>query len=482
LLIAFAIYIVVLYGLAWRAAQAVHTVEDFVLAGRCLPLGISAMTLVATWFGTESMLTVTNEVAASGIRQAVMDPVGIAVCLALAGSFLAGPIWRMQIATLGDFFRLKYGPTAEKVSTWIIVPSYFGWIATQMTALAMVLQIFLGCPFELGIVLVAIIGSGYCLLGGMLSVSWIDVFQLVLIAFGLIILTGAAVWELTETSWSDGMSRVWWNAPRGHWHLSNPESMATDWSLAIGALAIGALGNLPTQDLFQRILASKSDRIAIRACWIAAIVYLGIGSLPVIVGMVAACLGNPDWTSAPDILSKLAIEHLNFPAQVAFLLAILSAALSTFASAVMSPAALVSFNLLTPMLEKSQVKLSQNQQLTLQRGSIVVIVVIALGVCFLGRSAYELLQASYAVCFVSLTVPLLVGIYANRLSEVAAVICMLVGFAVWALHFFLDWSFFLQPWLEARCPLPQECVAGMLGGMAYWLVQKQVKAKLSEGI
>jgi len=56
--------------------------------------------------------------------------------LFIAALFVAGPMWRMKLLTVPDFFRRQFGSAAELISSLILVPSYFGWIAAQFTALA----------------------------------------------------------------------------------------------------------------------------------------------------------------------------------------------------------------------------------------------------------------------------------------------------------------------------------------------------------
>ncbi len=107
-----------------------------------------------------------------------------------------------------DFFRERFGSVAEKVASWMIVPSYFGWIATQLLALASVFYTLYGFPVEASIVVIAIVGTGYCLLGGMVSVSRIDVLQTLLIAIGLLLLTGTVVGEFSDASLLDSV-RQW---------------------------------------------------------------------------------------------------------------------------------------------------------------------------------------------------------------------------------------------------------------------------------
>jgi len=51
------LYLVVTVVIGLWAAQRVHNSKDFVLAGRSLPLYMSAATVFATWFGAETVLS-----------------------------------------------------------------------------------------------------------------------------------------------------------------------------------------------------------------------------------------------------------------------------------------------------------------------------------------------------------------------------------------------------------------------------------------
>ncbi len=83
---------------------------------------------------------------------------------------------------------MRYGQTAEIICALILVPSYFGWIAAQFVALATILSQMYGGSIPMWIVIVAIVGSGYSLMGGMWSITITDALQLLLIIVGLLIL------------------------------------------------------------------------------------------------------------------------------------------------------------------------------------------------------------------------------------------------------------------------------------------------------
>src|SRR5581483_4069449 len=134
--ITIALYVVAMFVLAHFAHQRVHNTEDYIVAGRRLPLFLAWATLVATWFGAGTILTVCTEVSKHGVQRAALDPLGSGFCLILAGLFFARPLWDMGLLTLCDFFRRRFGERVEIISALLMVPSYFGWIAAQFVALA----------------------------------------------------------------------------------------------------------------------------------------------------------------------------------------------------------------------------------------------------------------------------------------------------------------------------------------------------------
>src|SRR5690606_20506338 len=108
-------------------------------------------------------------------------------------------------------------------------------------------------PMQHGIWLVAGVGTGYTLLGGMWSVTLTDVAQLAFIIVGLVLLAVTVLFELGGgAGMSAGWTRLVAETPPEHLVLVPADSAATliGW---FSVLAIGALGNIPGQDLAQRI-------------------------------------------------------------------------------------------------------------------------------------------------------------------------------------------------------------------------------------
>src|SRR3981189_1510578 len=90
MLIAFVVlYLLVTIAIGLWAAMRVKNSKDYVLAGRSLPLYMNTATVFATWFGAESVLSVSVEFSKSGLRGIIADPFGSSVCLVIVALLFA---------------------------------------------------------------------------------------------------------------------------------------------------------------------------------------------------------------------------------------------------------------------------------------------------------------------------------------------------------------------------------------------------------
>lgn len=439
------LYIIGVYAISYYAERKVQNVEDYVVAGRRLGIGLSWPALLAIWFGAGTILTVSSEVANNGLKQVSLDPFGSGVCLLIAGAFFAKPLWRMGITTLSDFFRIKFGNTAEIISALIMIPSFFGWIAAQFVALAQILHLFFGLPIGVGAVLVTIVGTGYTILGGMWAVTLCDATQIWLVLVGLVVLTCSALAGLGHGDIALGFANVihcvQTTAPMKLELIptqSHGELFA--WT---SLFAAGALGNIPSQDLMQRMFSARDEKVAQYACYIAGIAYILFGALPVILGFVSIYMAQHSvFALGPDVsvLPALAKGFLPPWLAVVFVVVIVAAVMSTINSAILSPATVLTQNI----LYKIKFVRENIDQLKLNRICVVFMAVCALITVFSGERAYGLLESAYSIPLVGLFVPLAFGVYSKTKNEVPAVVSMLTGISIWMCQYLLGWEYFMQ--------------------------------------
>jgi len=448
------LYVAGLYVLGAVAQRRVVDADDFLVAGRRLGVGWATATLLATWFGAGTLLTASDEIRAGGVVRAALDPIGAGLCLVVAGLWFAKPLRDMNLLTLGDFFAQRFGRRAELMSALLMVPSYFGWIAAQLVALATVLQAYFSVPPAVGILLVAIVGVGYTVVGGMWSVTLTDALQMTLVVVGLLLLVPAVLASLGEGSVVAGLDVVRGKTPAPLLQLVPTGGQA---QLAwVGVLAVGALGNLPGQDLFQRVFSAKSSTVARRACLMAGALYLALGALVVVMAL-ASRLALPGEHKA--LVIALAHGFLSPPVAVVFTVALTSAVLSTIDSAILSPSAVLSENVLVRVWPEMS-------SLRRVRWCVLGVTAASVVAAYVGESAYALLESAYALPLAGLLVPLALGLWRHPRREASALASMGVGTSLWAVHLAFGWETFLAP-LWPHAALPVALTSAVMGAVAY---------------
>jgi solute:Na+ symporter, SSS family len=413
--------ITLLIGL-W-AARRVHNTRDFVVAGRKMPMIVATSALFATWFGSETILGASSEFLEGGLVAVVEDPFGAALCLMLTGAFHARRLYRLNILTFNDFYRQRFGPRVELVSALFMIPSYFGWIAAQLVAMAIILQSVAGLPFLAGILLCALVVLIYTYWGGMWAVSVTDFIQTILI------LTGLAVLLYTLLDQSGGLAPVTRDLPDGFFRIL-PESTPMGYAHWMAAWITIGLGSIPQQDIFQRVMSARTERGAVWASWASGFLYLSAGLLPLIIVLTGRYL-YPDLEVADGqyFLPALVLQHGSLTIQVLFFGALLSAILSTTSGAMLAPATVLGENIIRPRLKH----FNDEDILRIIRISVVGVAFFSVLMASWKANIYELVAQSSALSLVSLFVPLTAGFYWKKANAGGAMTSMMAGLGVWLL-------------------------------------------------
>jgi SSS family solute:Na+ symporter len=194
LLLSIVLYILLTLAIGVYASTLVKNSKDYLLAGRNLPFFMATFVAFATWFGAETVLGASSQMAKEGLWGVIEDPFGAALCLILVGIFFAKPLYRLNLLTFGDFYKRFYGRKAEIVASLLIIASYFGWIGAQMLAIGLILNITTGVSVKLGTVIGSLVVVFYTFLGGMWAVSLTDFIQTIMIIVGLLF----ALYEVSQ--------------------------------------------------------------------------------------------------------------------------------------------------------------------------------------------------------------------------------------------------------------------------------------------
>lgn len=432
LVVSVLVYLAVTIAIGLYAAKFVRSSKDYLVAGRSLPLYMTTATVFATWFGAETVLSVSATFVKDGLGGIPADPFGATFCLIFVALFFARAFYRMDLLTIGDFYRKRYGKGVEVLTSIAVTLSYLGWTSAQLTALGIVFNSLSQGAISLnhGILFGAVIVLIYTTLGGMWSVALTDLFQSVIIVIGLIYVAVLA------SGMAGGFGTVIQHASDAGKFQFWPTGGSKEWWLFVAAWATLAIGSIPQQDVFQRVTSARDEATAVRGSLLGAAAYFTFAFVPMFLAY-AALMVDPKMVNAllsqegrevQLILPNFVLAHTPMFAQVMFFGALLSAILSTASGALLAPTALFTENVVKPLFGEMGDK---RFLLTLR----VILVFFTAGVLVFAlnntSTMYEMVQNAYKVTLVGAFVPLVCGIYWRRASTQGALASALLGLAVW---------------------------------------------------
>ncbi len=357
------------------ASRKVRTEDDYLVAGRSLGYPMATATIVATWFGAETRIGAAGQAAAGGLAETSADPFGYTLCLVLMGTFLARPLWRKKLRTIADLYRARYGAAAERAAVLVMVPTSVLWAAAQIRAFGQVLSASSSLEVHVTIAIAALIVIAYTMVGGMLADAYTDLVQGCVLIVGLVLL-GVAAWGAESApSLVDTIGgATFFSAERS-------------WLSAMDAWLVPVFGSLVAAELVSRVSSSRSADVAQRSAWMASVLYLFIGLIPVSIGLAAADLLGPV-ENPEQVLIVAAQRFLPGALSVVFAGALVSAILSTVDSALLSAGALFGHNVLAPMLGV----VDEAGRLRLDRGCVVGFGVVAWAIAESSEGVYALVE------------------------------------------------------------------------------------------
>lgn len=423
-------YWIISVGIGLYAATRVHNTRDFAIAGRGLPFYMVTATVFATWFGSETVLGIPATFLKEGLHGVVADPFGASMCLILVGLFFAAPLYRMNLLTIGDFYKKKFGRSVEVLTTIAIVISYLGWVGAQITALGLVFNVV--SDGEISKLAGMWIGSGtiliYTFFGGMWAVAVTDFLQMIIIVLGMLYIGGSVsdmvggVGVVVNHAMSAGKFDFWPTLD-----LKEIIAFAAAWVTMM-------FGSIPQQDVFQRVQSSKTEKIAIWATVFGGCLYFLFAFVPMFLAYSATMI-DPEMVKGlidddPQmILPTLVMQHAPMFAQVMFFGALLSAIKSCASATLLAPSVTFTENILKPMLGD---KLSDRRLLHAMR-SVTVVFTILVTIYAMNSKAsiFKMVENAYQITLVAAFIPLLAGVYWKRSTNQGALAAIFCGLSVW---------------------------------------------------
>lgn len=423
------LYLLISLAIGLYASTRVHNASDFAVAGRTLPLPVVTATVFATWFGAETVFGISATFVKDGLHGVVADPFGSSLCLILAGLFFARRLYRLNLLTIGDYYRMRYGRTVEVLCTLCIVASYLGWVSAQIKALGLIFNVVSQgmVSQSAGMMIGTMIVLIYTTFGGMFSVAILDFVQITVIMGGMLYIAS----EISGLA--GGVGAVIDHAAAAGKLNFFPTANIGAWIPFIGAWITMMFGSIPQQDVFQRITSAKNEATAVRGSVLGGSLYFGFAFVPMFLAYAATLIdphmfGTLLKTDSQLILPTLILQHTPLPAQIIFFGAVLSAIMSCSSATLLAPSIAFSENIIKGLVPHMDDR-------TLLRIMRLVLV------CFAGvvlifalnsqASIFKMVESAYKVTLVAAFIPLVAGLYWRRANTHGGIGAIAGGLITW---------------------------------------------------
>lgn len=304
--------------------------QEYLLMGRGLTLPMFVATLVATWYG--GIFGVTQIAFLHGVYSFFTQGLFWYVAYLVFAIFLAKKIREKKVLSLPELIGQKFGERARKVSAIILF--FHALPLTYAVSVGLFLQLALGLEFMWALIIGVFIVAIYTSLGGFRGVVLTDCLQFILMFAAVLMVTAVLMYQYGTFNFLRE------NLPAHYFDWKGERQFTS----AIIWLFIACTSTFIHPVFYQRCLAAKSDRVAIRGILIAMAFWLLFDFCTCIGGMYARVL-LPHADSAQAYM-LLGIQLLPEGLRGIFVSGILATILSTLDSFMFVSGTSISYDLL----------------------------------------------------------------------------------------------------------------------------------------
>lgn len=390
---------------------------NYLVAGRQLGVPLVAVALGTAAVDSNATIGNTDLSSSFGFWAGASLALGLAVCLLIAGMFLAAPMNRMGLFTLADFFARRYDRRMEVLASVLMIFAFTILLAGNMVACGYLLEYFTSIPYELGVVLAICLVLAYTVGGGLFSDAYTAVIQAVItvIATAALFLWFAAEYGIVIP---DGLG------PFDVGQLTDSAQGAPiNWATLI---ALG-IGDLVAIDFMQRIFGAKSPAAARRSCFIAAGATAAIGTVWSLVALSSVSALGLSTADGP-VMFQLLDGYAPAILAVLVLSGVVAASFSTASGAILATSAVAVRNLAGVTREVAP----GHADPLLKWTRVAMLPVVAVGALLAVRVSQTgiLLTLAFDLMLACLVAPFVLGLFWKGATTTGALVGTTVGLTV----------------------------------------------------
>jgi len=419
-------YSVFLMALGLFISRRVKNSSDFLVAGRSLGPGRIFATFLAANIGAGSTVGATGLGYRFGLS--AWWWVGSAsIGTLLLSQFLGPKLWTMakqhNLATLPDFLEFRYGKTVKAMISVLFWCGALAILAAQLIAVSWILFTVANIPKWEGCLIGGIVAIVYCTAGGLMSSSFVNMFELAVTMSGLLLAVPFAIHALG--GWSHVHDLVLAQKSTAAASDSMFNIMGAGTKQVFAWIAILVPSFMISPGLVQKIYGARDVKAVRLGVGMNSIGQAIFAFVPPVLGICAFAalphLANPE-LALPAAMKALLPRWLG----VWTLASIFSAELSATDAILFMLSTSLAVDLYKTFLNPS---VSQQKLLVVSRLTSAGAGVIGIVLASVLPSIIAAISIFYGLIAVSLFVPVLAGLYSRRVLSSAAISSILSAIA-----------------------------------------------------
>jgi SSS family solute:Na+ symporter len=289
-----AFYFVLVLGIGYMARRHVSTSMDFFLSGRSLPAWVTGLAFISANLGAIEVMGMSANGAEYGMPTAHYFWIGAVPAMLFLGVVMMPFYYGSKVRSVPEFMRRRFGNAAHLVNSISFALAQVLIAGANLFLLASVVNLLLGWPIWISVLVAAAIVLSYTALGGLSAAIYNEVLQFVVIVAALLPLTIVGLYKVG--GWQGLVDKVS-GGPGGAEQLNSwPGNQLTGFSdnlLSVLGLVFGlgfvlSFGYWTTNFVeVQRAMAARSMSAAQRTPIIGAFPKMFVPFIVIIPGMIA---------------------------------------------------------------------------------------------------------------------------------------------------------------------------------------------------
>lgn len=422
------LYVLMLVGISVVKSRQINSADEFMVAGRSVPVYLLVATLVCTWIGSGSLFGTAGLTFRTGVSELWFSAgawIGILVVY-----MIAARVRRIARYTLTDLLEARYSQLAKVLGTITIIIAYMVIAGYQFRGGGRFIAILSEGSIspDTGMLIAAVLIVGFTVLAGMVSIVSIDIFNGSIMLLAMILALPFAM--SAHGGFGAVIDTIQQTQPS---HLSITGGHDFFWVVGITLPTFLLL--MSESSMYQKFSSADNERSARQAVMGMFLGVVLIEMLMMAIALVGFAIyaddprffladGSINRPMAEEIILRIGYEQL--PAVVGALLLAAGAAIiiSTGNTFLMVTSTNVTRDIFQAFFFKDA---SPTQIVWLQRACIVAIGVLAFLMMSQFQTILEMALVSYTMIGASLAPALLAAFFWKRVTRPAGVASIAAG-------------------------------------------------------